>query len=258
MVWLATHVETGGIIGTIQSYDGAGMSAGLQHEIAVFPRTLDEQGPLFKSLDRVRDSGPSNPEVVALMKAFDEVGWLLDPNGVLREKGSGRVIPGSEIRQEFTPDDGKVPSSGPKWEKAKKWALLFFSVYNHPNQVDILVKLASASMSSLGRFERPAYKQITNTEDPSVLVLGQNIRPDQDLALCVYQSHAVNAPSIAKNVLLASRPDSTSEWPGRFLKALNDTKWGNWDRRWIKTRRYAMKLWPMELFEDSGIMPEDP
>ena len=260
--WLASRVEVSGIFGTVQCYDGAGMSAGLEHKIALFPKTM-LQGPLFKVIDKMRDDPTIAGSKVMkdMMAAIDKAGWVLDPAGILVKKVGGKKVTGAEIRKEFTPPGGTVPGSGPAWEQCKRWTLLFHNLFADPITSDIQVRLGKASINALADFEKDVYQKLFCVTDPSSLVAGVNIRMDQDLALCTYHSHAVNAPAIAKRVLLASNPDKTADWPGRFLKMLNDTKYARWDRRWIHTRMVALDsgLWPRDLFDGPNeIMPEDP
>ena len=52
---LTAEVESGGRFGSVMSYDGTGMTAGIHQAIAVYPKNLKDQGPLWKLL--LRESG---------------------------------------------------------------------------------------------------------------------------------------------------------------------------------------------------------
>ncbi len=52
-LWLTAMAEGGGKFGAVQSYDGAGISAGLEHKIGVYPRSMKQAqfGVCFVSLN---------------------------------------------------------------------------------------------------------------------------------------------------------------------------------------------------------------
>lgn len=142
-LYLISLVEVGGKFGLIQSYDGAAMSAGLEQKIAVLPKSLS-QGTLWGMLLEIKTVIKESdcPPLKKLIKALSDVDWFLDNAGILRHKNSGAEITGSEIRNQFTPPDGKTPSSGPEWEQAARWATLFSELFNHPATFDIQISSA--------------------------------------------------------------------------------------------------------------------
>jgi hypothetical protein len=267
-VYLTSLIEVAGKFGIINSYDGAAMSAGLEHNVSVLPKTM-EAGSLFAAINFIRMSVPEStcPPLTSLLVAFKSAGWVLDASGVLRDYKSGQKVSGQAIRNEFTPDNGVVPETGPKWEQAKRWALLYNTLFNHPATFHTQIESAKRGLL-LGnkQGEVAAYKAITGVENPSVLVVGTNIKPEQDLAMCVYHAHSVNAPSIAKSCLSDSKPDNTTAWPKRLVYILGTKSYGNWkdtttgSSRYDRTRTYAKNsgIWTPELFVgNNAIMPEN-
>ena len=267
-VQLTSLVEVGGKFGVINSYDGAAMSAGLEHNVSVLPKTMD-QGGLFPALNLIRMAVPEStcPPLTSLLAAFKTAGWVLDAAGVLRVSTTGQEVSGQAIRNEFTPDNGVVPETGPKWEQAKRWALLYNALFNHP--ATFHTQIESAKMGLLlgnKAGEIAAYKAICGVSYPGILMVNVNLTPEQDLAMCVYHSHSVNAPSIARSCLIESSPDNTPAWPKRLIHILGTRAYGNWkdttngSSRYDRTRTYAKNsgMWAPELFTGpSAIMPEN-
>ena len=86
-----------------------------------------------------------------------------------------------------------------------------------------------------------------------------------DLALCVFHSYTVNAPSVAFKLL--EDVMKRSDFPGykdasvdhqyavafELLKVIKAKKYGRWDKRWERTRKAAMDVgwWPKGLFKRS-------
>ena len=266
-VYLTSLLETAGHFGVVQSYDSCAMSAGLEHNVSVLPRTM-EQGGLFPALNFIRMAVPERacPPLISLLGAFKSVGWVLDASGVLRDYKTGQKVSGQAIRNEFTPDNGVVPETGPKWEQAKRWALLYNALFNHSATFHTQIESAKRSLLLGNKAgEISAYKAICGVEYPAILMINVNLTPEQDLAMCVYHSHSVNAPSIARSCLIESKPDNTPAWPKRLVRILGTRKYGNWQdtatgtSRYDRTRIYAKNsgMWPATLFDNSGIMPEN-
>lgn len=267
-VYLTSLLETGGKFGMVQSYDGAAMSAGLEHNVSVLPKTMD-QGGLFPALNFIRMAVPEStcPPLVSLLGAFKSAGWVLDATGALRASTGGQKVSGQAIRNEFTPDNGVVPETGPKWEQAKRWALLYNALFNHPATFHTQIESAKRGLLLGNKAgEISAYKAICGVEYPGILMVDVNLTPEQDLALCVYHSHSVNAPSIARSCLIESNPDNTPAWPKRLIRILGTKAYGNWKdtttggSRYDRTRIYAKNsgMWAPELFSgNDAVMPEN-
>lgn len=267
-VYLTSLLETGGRFGLVQNYDGAAMSAGLEHNVSVLPKTM-EQGGLFPALNFIRMAVPESacPPLTSLLVAFKAAGWVLDAAGVLRDYKTGQEVSGQAIRNEFTPDNGTVPEAGPKWEQAKRWALLYNALFNHPATFHTQIESAKRGLLLGNKAgEIAAYKAICGVEYPGILMVNVNLTPEQDLAMCVYHSHSVNAPSIARSCLIESKPDNTPGWSKRLVRILGTKSYGNWkdttdgSSRYDRTRTYAKNsgMWAPELFTgDNAIMPEN-
>lgn len=267
-IYLTSLVEVGAKFGLIQNYDGAGMSAGLEHKIAVYPRTM-KPGSIWAVLGDIQNAVPRStcPPLERLLNAFLKVGWILDSAGVLRETKTGSVVSGEAIRNEFTPMGGVVPPSGPLHEQSKQWIMMFHELYNHPATFHIQIESAKKFLlSSNEKNEIAAYKTICGVNSPSVAKVNVHLTQEQDLALCVYHSHSVNAPRPARDCLTLSKPSPDKEWPKRLLYLLGTRKFGNWrdtvdgNNRYDRTRLLAMKsdLWSTELFTGTdAIMPKD-
>lgn len=266
-LYLTSLVEVGGKFGLVQSYDGAGMSCGLEHKIALYPRNK-KQGSLWGMLAEIRAAvAPcSCPELGELMSALTNVGWTLDAAGVLRHADTGREVGGNDIRNEFTPPNGKVPKTGPEWEQAKRWIELWHGVFAHPATFQVQIESARKGLLKHNRKgELSAYKAACGLH-PTVLKARFNITEEQDLAMCMYHAHSVNAPAIARKCLTASRPDATPQWPKRLIRTLGLRDFARWkdnrrgNNRYDRTRVLAMKsgLWEARLFEGpQAIMPKN-
>lgn len=305
--WLATCVESskgpkdrdGGKFGTINSYDGCGLTGGLHQSIAVYPREIadpdgkasDDQGTLFKMLHLIAASTKTserwtdntwvkktNKNVTALLTAFEEAGVYIGEDGRLRYLKNRKIVAGKPLREMLTPNNGKTPKSGPLWKQAAKWAKLHRAVFADPStfqaQIDFgLNHIVHFCKSRRPQLTRPGVKERRAINE---VVYGESIleAPDMfevmgphDLAMCVFLSHSINAPSIALRKLgralsQVSWEVSNPSFPFRLIKLL-DCNYGRWDDdckggRYQRTRNAAMKVWPKELFVGSdAIMPKD-
>jgi len=264
-LWLTAMAEGGGKFGAVQSYDGAGISAGLEHKIGVYPRSM-KQGSIWRLLREFELHAPCQ----ALDNLWSELKRdkkYIAQDGSLRHWETGRLITGAEIRDLVAPPGGRVPRKGPKWEKAEMWAVLFHDLF--ADEVTYQVQIDSAIESLVKgnqRVESAAYKETVGLEHPTAIEFGKNISAEHDLAWNVYHSFSVNAPSMGRIRLQASRPDASSEWPKRLIKTLGTTNYGRWHdtvdggNRYDRTRVFAIRsnLWPAELFNGpTAIMPRN-
>jgi len=264
-LWLTAQVEGGGKFGAVQSYDRAGISAGLEHKIAIYPKPM-KQGSIWKLLREIELHAPCKP-LNDLWDALAQKKMFVAQDGSLRNFNTGRLIPAADIRDMLAPPGGKVPRSGPNWEEAKRWALLFFNLFSNERTHEVQVNSAIHSLvAGNGRNETAAYKVSVGIDHPTVARFGENISNEHDLAWCVYHCYSVNAPGKGRQRLRASRPDGTSAWPKRLIKTLGKTNYGRWHdtfdggNRYDRTRKYAMRsgMWPEELFAGpNAIMPKN-
>lgn len=258
--WLTSAVEGGAKFGTVQSYDGAGMSAGIEHQIAVLPRSL-EQGDLWKLLSALEMAVPANnPNMVAFKAAIDHTGWYIDTQCVLRHKHDGSVVGGAEIREEFAPPGGVVPESGPDFDKAMVWANLFNKLFEDPATFPIQIREAKNDLlNGCKDVESQVYSRYCHIQDASAAVLGKNISPELDIAMCVYHSFSVNAPSKARTVLqtVLAKNLGPVDFAKELVKGLGTNDYANWQERYVRTRNEAKNsgLFDQGLF--TSIVPQN-
>lgn len=259
--WLTSAVEVGSVFGTVQSYDGAGISAGIEHQIAVLPKTM-QQGGLWGFLNKLEDAlEPNMPRtLVALFGRFDQVGWYLDPRGILRNKHTGSAVSGTEIRNEIAPVNGVVPESGPDYDKAVLWAKLFANAFGDPATFATQIKQAKLGLLHLHKkTESLVYSRYCNIADASVAVVGTNISEDLDLAMCIYHSYSVNAPTRARQLLehILSKNLSEKSFCYELIKAFGTSDFANWKQRYVRTWTAAKNsgLFKDSLFSVAGPAP---
>jgi hypothetical protein len=281
VLWLTSKVESGGNFGAVMAYDGTGMTAGLHQAIAVYPKELadddlnaaDDQGSLFALLASL----PSDT-TTALRALFASEGWLLvgedlryaDDTVVhigdvtVRAKRNSLVY-GDHIRDVFTPVDGKVPRSGPRWEESKRWAVAFHEVFSNPKTFDAQIAFGVEHFNNTARRKKLSVAGRTATLS-EWLYGGSPLSMEADLAIAVFWSHSVNGPSVAYRILtsvLEKDPTPSQGFASRLLRDLAHSTYGRWNfsvrsGRWSRTRLAAKAsgLWPKEFFEPTGIMPE--
>lgn len=264
-MFLTSMLETFGKFGPVNSYDGAGISAGLEHNIAVYPKYM-KQGPLWKNLRELELYAPCD-DLEKLWLALKDENTFVAQDGVLRDYNTGAEISAQRIRNIVAPPGGRVPKNGPSWERAKVWAELFHNLFSNPATFDVQIKSAIKSLvSGNGKNESAAYKATVGVEHPSVLGGFEDISEEHDLAWCVYHSFSVNAPGKARRVLSGTRPDNKKDWPKRLIRALGMSKYGRWHdttdsrNRYDRTRISAKNsgLWSQSLFVGpAAIMPKN-
>lgn len=274
--WLTAGVESGFKYGTVISYDGTGITAGLHQAILVYPRHLKDQGPLCKLTARVLSAVPRDVE--SDFRSFlGDYGTVLTPHGVALSIEGDR-LDGRQLRGRFTGDpDGVMPKSGRLRQRAENAAREFSELFSNP--VTFGVQDDYGTEHFMKRCERtkmrfsgfPAIKRKTIQEatyGPGNSIFGADlsdvIGPELDLAMCMYWSHNVNAPGAAlKKLCKVVRPRmSKPDLAKALIRKLGNTSFGRWDDdikggRYQRTRTLAMKLWPAELFSKTGIMPKD-
>lgn len=255
-LWLSAKVENNATFGTVQSYDGCGMSGGLEHQVAAYPRKLSAQGTIFKTINAF----PADA-LQALTRELSSINWEINPKtGMLVNKTTGKAVTGAEIRDEFTPLDGVVPASGPFFSRAKLWIEIFAELFSDPRTFEAQIDAGEQRIGSFDALERSVYgaRLSKGAHVPKDLKCTVDLNNDEDLAFCIYHCFKVNAPAVAKACLKATAPYNDTLWPQRLIGTLAIKQYGNWDKRYEKTRIIAMNsgLWPKELFGQGGLMPE--
>jgi len=290
VLWLTSMVESGGRFGSITMYDGTAVTAGLHQAVAVYPRALryedwnatDDQGSFWQLLRRL-EMIPDFPTLQDLWTALAAKNWYLATDSTLRyladatvkvknrskKVKAGDIVYGAEIREEFTPNAGKVPARGKAWEQSKAWALLFHAVFADPKSFKAQVSFGREHFEKVCRHRTLTVSGERKTVEDWVYggqLEGFRAATDQlDLALAVWWSHSVNAPAeaykIMKRALRSTTPDADPDKFSRLLlRYLAASKHGRWhftekSGRWQRTRSTAKKVWDSHLFNPGGAMP---
>lgn len=257
------------IWGAVQSYDGAGMSGGPFHWIAVYPKNM-EQGPLFQLLRRIEIT--KGAPVGDLWKELATQGWYVAMDGKLRNIKTGGLIGGREIRNVFTPPNGKVPKTGPQRNEAEKWAVLFHKLLADPKTYHAQAVFSiEYLMKSQAALEIQAYNYFIKVQTPELLGSREDLKlPEEvDLAMCIYHSFSVNAPAIAKSCLETTMKEYEKKkdsyiFAKTLIKKLGTRKYGRWadvpgekGSRYDWTRNACIKagFWDKNLVKD--LLPRD-
>jgi hypothetical protein len=263
-VYIAGQLEAANW-GTVQGYDGAGMSGGILHNIAVSPKDLS-QGSFFTLLARVFSAAPAvSSEVIANLKI---VGWHVSPDGVLRN-ADGLKVPGRDIRNEFSGPEGQVPATGPI-SKAQKWAERFHKLFVSPATWSAQSNYAAEWIAGGNKIdEHMVYDYFGRGPklDSVISLPSAALPPEVDLAMCVYHAFSVNAPAIAAKCLDGVKyvGQTADQFALAIIKSLGTSKYGNWQdqphsigNRYDRTRRAVWAredLWPVTMTRH--LMPTD-
>lgn len=264
--WLTSQLEASAF-GTVQSYDGAGMSAGPMHWISVYPRDMT-QGPLWKVLARIISSVPA-AVAAPLVSRFEMKRWRLAEDGVLRWLAPGTAVSGEDIRIEFTGPHGKTPPSGPQYENAKQWALAYNAVFRNSATFQVQIDNAIRYLiQGHGDVELQVYRKYANLPslDAVTAVPAHQLPPAIELAMCVYHAFTPNAPSEALRILRSVPLTLSAEaFSKRLIRGLGTSHYGRWHddpqdkgSRYDATRRVVWNhpgLWDRALAR--SLMPKD-
>lgn len=270
--WLTAQVECGGKFGSVQNYDGTGMTAGLHQAIAVYPK-MAKQGPLFRLLQAIQGV-TTEANRPALFDAIQDREWELADN-VLCYAGMSVAVSRVEIRNEFTGNKlGLMPVRGSGRERAERWTRLFHKCFIDPVTFSAQKEAGIEWIESRTKNKLYKSEKFKNKTIETAIYDGMDIAYveideimiEKDLALAVYWSHSVNAPAIAFRRLCkaadeANPIDKPREFAKALIRRLGKAQYGRWHHsvkngRYQRTRRAALKLWPKELFTGKGaIMP---
>lgn len=265
---LTAKIESGATFGTVMNYDGTAMTAGLHQAIAVYPKLLapsagageNAQGSLWRMLRLIElVPGPCPPRD-KLWKMLADKGWFIDASGTLRTTATGALVSGVSIREAFTGPDGQVATKGEAKKEAEGWVQAFADLFAHPAtfQVQIEYGLEHITKAVLRwRVEGRTLQESVYGGRLITKVTRADLGDELDLAMAMFWSHSVNAPSKAQRLLETAAkidPVGTARFPARLIKTLGETTFGRWDDdepggRYQRTRSVAMKLWPPELFD---------
>lgn len=263
-VWVTSQCEAPKF-GTVQSYDGAGISGGLLHNIAVLPATMG-QGDLFALLGAMFGAAGSAPAVAKLKAALAAVGWTVAKDGALRD-AQGRQVGGKEIRNQVAPPDGAVPQQGPQYDQALRWATLFHDAFSdastHRVQIDFAARWLARGQAGT---EIKVYQQYISGIDSPIHVEAAALPAAIDLAMCVYHCFSVNAPGPAVECLQSALPKvaDAEAFALALVRALGTKKYGRWHdepgdggNRYDTTRKavWSSGIWDAALAQK--LVPKD-
>jgi len=298
--WLTGQAETGNKMGSIMMADGTAFTIGRDQHIAVYPKELasedfnaaDDQGGAWLLLAAIEVAhGP----IRQLWEALEAEDWYVAPDGSLRwiENGRAKVrnrwlkhqggdlVHGAVIRNVITPKNGVV-GKGSEWETAKKWAKLFHFLTAHESTwllqqrfgINHLTHRVRTNKFRLADHRRKVTMQqaVYGDVDISNIHLRTTLGEELDMALCVFHSYTVNAPSVAFKLLAKAinaegykpklgdpraDPLERRNFAVTLLRMIKEKKYGRWDKRWKRTRKAAMDVgwWDETLFKaPSGVM----
>lgn len=275
--WLTSEAEAPSY-GFVQSYDGAGISAGLLHNILVFPATM-EQGDLGQLVHRILDAahvveGETVRKVAGVENIEDSIaheGWVLAPDGKFRTK-NGQLVPGAALRNWVAPPDGRVPQTGPNWNLASEMATYFNQLFAWDGSYKIQEDFAIEWLARGNRTaELDVYRRYSGHADlDSFVALPVSAMPPEvHVAMCVYHSFSVNSPNVAAQCLgraFSTTPvDPTSAFAKQLIREFGvhgRDVWhdqpGDGNDRYDRTR---IALWSRaDLFPNANVrdlMPRD-
>jgi hypothetical protein len=253
--WLTTMVESGGMAGSIMAADGTGMTASMEQLVAVLPRHMDEQGALFEMLQELT-------KIIDITEflPFAEHGWKLE--GSVLKAADGKPVPPRVIRNTFTPNDGRVPASGPQWEQSKKWALAFHNLFAQPETIKFQIDYGIAQFVKFGNSKNPRLGNgVTKRSVNELAYNGKLIEHDpfngvtvNDLAMAMWWCYKVNGPAPALDRLASAaklhKDPTDPEFGRRLIVLLRTSQYGKWSsNRYDRTRQHARTVWPVKFFE---------
>jgi hypothetical protein len=220
--WLTAEAEAPSY-GFVQSYDGAGISAGLLHNILVFPKDLS-QGDLGLLVRRMLDRMPDqhyDHAAIAFAAEVKSKAWTLSPDGKFRMP-DGKLVPGAKLRDWAAPPDGRAPQSGANWEQASKVATLFHDLFTanagRKVQEDFAIEwLARGNRTAELEVYRASTKHLDL--DSAISLPVKALPPEIHVAMCVYHSFSVNSPAVAAKCL-ANTVQAHAPSPTDFAKML--------------------------------------
>lgn len=267
-VWLSSQLEAPSW-GSVQGYDGCGMSAGLLHNTAVLPNGGSPvQGRLWSLIDAMHKhpGASAAPAIHALVARLTELGWTIERHGALVATGTLKPIAAQAILRELTPPDGAVPEQGAAWKRASSWAELFHQAFAEAATFPAQVAHAADWLSADKRGEEHRVYALFAPGAPSFMELRADALPQEiDLAMCIYHAFSVHNPAHAREALALVLQSVDGGQPLKFAKALVRTlasKTPRWQtKRYPRTRealkkRAALALWPSALV--ASVAPAQP
>lgn len=230
-VYLAGQLEAGSW-GTVQGYDGCGMSGGILHNIGVSPKDLS-QGDFWALIYTISVAAPAAFRPVG--DKFAATGWKVAMDGRIRNP-DGTLVPGKKIRFEISgAEGGNVPKNGPDSDRARGWAEAFFNLLTLPVTYKSQSDFAAQWLASMNAGDELAvYRRYTAASkiDSMIAIPVASLPPEVEMAMDVYHAFSVNAPGIAKGVLapfITQLPNlDAATFATRLIRNLGKKQFGNW------------------------------
>lgn len=261
--------------GTVQNYDGAGMSAGPLHAIAVSPSSK-AQGSLWELVAEIFAAVPFGtcPPIEELRSKLTEHGYQLTMNGVVVHVKDGKRVQGEDLRILLSGPLGAVRVGSPFETSAREMALLFSRLFSHPAtfqaQEMYTVKwlLRGQRDAEFAAYAKYSKTPVTAANMANFLSYATHAELgfELDLAMCVYHAFSVNAPAPAVDELRKAMVAKTAEdFARRLIRGLGTRKFARWadtpdnKNRYDKTRiavsQHGLDRWGPELVRP--LMPEN-
>lgn len=277
--------------GTVQNYDGVGMSAGILHNIAVLrDGRQGSLGPLLRAIEVSHESEKAIDARRMLWDALADHSIYVAQDGVFRSTRDGTTIAGPRLLEVLSGHPKGKASTATELARAKNMAELFHNVFCHFHDVQFEFAyqwmLSSnvrdesfATMLALGMFPRTNMGPSQIQEESMSFWMTPLVQLPKEhgvalQAMIFYHAHSVNAPGKAINVLqkvverhtkrvdtkkLMATPETGRLFCADLIRALATAKYGAWHdttdgaNRYDRTRR-ALERHP---YVDMSIMPKD-
>lgn len=212
--------------GTIQTYDGCGISGGILHHTATFPGKQD-LGSLWPLLEAV-EKQMGRPIIEAVQIT----------GGVPHFRATGVKLTGDNVRELFTgTKEGRTATPVPVVPMANATAvhLALRSDASKPAQVDAAKTWLTRMTGKL------SLAGIANIDIPLNRVAAKDfVPPGMELAVCVTRAFAVNNPAAARRCYTAAGSPLKPDFIPALYRAFATD--GHWTNRLINTTNAAARL----------------
>jgi hypothetical protein len=259
-VWLSAQLEAPSW-GSVQGYDGCGMSAGLLHNTAVLPGggKGPTQGKLWSLLSAMQKHEASSgaPALSALMQRIAAADWSIAVHGRLVAAGTLKPIAAAAILRELSPPNGAVPDAGAQWKRASQWAAMFHEAFAEAATYPAQIAYAADWLAADKRGEEHRMYALFAPSAPSFSAIdAASLPPEIDLAMCIYHAFSVHNPAHARSALTEVLDRVDAAEPMKVAKALvralavRTPRWKQ--KRYPRTRKAlqttaARALWPQRV-----------
>lgn len=224
IVVAAIAIPEGAAYNVVNSYDGTALTWGL----AQWTFTSGRLQTLFSNVCTAL--GLAHPDVSGVFASLKACGLNFSlPLKQLVDTNAKTITDKDQLRKLLTPPDGKVPKSGPEWEKAKAVAVAFHKLGQSANVAKIQMNFLLAEMQ---RYESSARPHL-DTKTPA-FYLGKVSDDDSiERAACraIYWSCFQNNPQAADDHLLRAWGVSPYVNPAslqRLAQVIAKSVFANW------------------------------